>query len=238
MALGWEVRLQDPKVERRRRWLAYMLAVPLSFAAGWSLNAYVKEPTPNGPSQEQVLIERQQTQIEFLQQRLAVVNSSERVGQQALEQNRQTIKSLQEQLFELQQALASYQGVLNPSGMREGVQIRDVELQATDDSDRYRYKILLRRVGDGQTPFEGQVHIAVNGRASGKRATLELPSLSTGDVPALMPISFKYFQAIPEDGGYAHLLIPKGFAPEALIITVSTQGAEPVRRTVPWIKQE
>ena len=179
MTPGWEVRLSDPRRERRRRLLLVMLvlAVPAAFALGW----YWPQTQPQQrPEDTQALLARlaeQDQELELLRQRLAVVGSSDKVTQQAMEQNRRTIKLLEEQIFKQQQDLAFYKGVLAPASRREGMRIRAFELQATDQPQRFRYKLLMSRVGASDEPLQGRLHITVEGQQNGKSATLELLSL-------------------------------------------------------------
>ena len=109
MIPGWEVRLSDPRRERRRRWLQLLLvlAVPAAFALGWYWPQVQPQQTPEDTHALLTRVAEQEQELELLRQRLAVVGSSDKVTQQAMEQNRRTIKLLEEQIFKQQQDLAS-----------------------------------------------------------------------------------------------------------------------------------
>ena len=68
--------------------------------------------------------------------------------------------------------MASYKGVLAPASRREGLRIKTFELQATDRPEHFRYKILLSRVGKGETPLEGQLQVSIVGKQAGQDVTL------------------------------------------------------------------
>ena len=84
MTPGWEVRLSDPRRERRRRLLLVMLvlAVPAAFALGW----YWPQTQPQQrPEDTQALLARlaeQDQELELLRQRLAVVGERHHLQRQ------------------------------------------------------------------------------------------------------------------------------------------------------------
>ncbi len=238
MTPGWEVRLSDPRSERRRRWrlLLLVLCIPLAFALGW----YWPQAQPQQTSEEaHALLTRvaeQEQELELLRQRLAVVGSSDKVTQQAMEQNRQTIKLLEEQIFKQQQDLAFYKGVLAPASRREGLRIRTFELQATDVPQRFRYKLLMSRVGASDEALQGRLRITVEGQQNGKPATLELAALSEEVSESSIPFSFKHFQSFPGAGRFGELQLPDGFEPRQVKVQAEVQGDKPLSRTFEWIK--
>tara|TARA_Y100001951_G_scaffold28627_1_gene22437 strand:- start:4813 stop:5556 length:744 start_codon:yes stop_codon:yes gene_type:complete len=235
---GWEVRLSDPRRDRRRRWslLLLVLALPAAFALGW----YWPQAAPQqSPEQTQALLTRlaeQDQELELLRQRLAVVGSSDKVSQQAIEQNRLTIKLLEEQIFKQQQDLAFYKGVLAPASRREGLRIRTFELQATDVPRRFRYKLLMSRVGASDEALQGKMRVTVEGRQGGKTASLALSTLSDDVSENPIPFSFKHFQSFPEAGRFGELQLPEGFEPLQVKVQAEVEGDKPLNRTFEWIK--
>lgn len=241
---GWEVRLSDPGRARRRRMLVLLLVLcmPLAFYAG-SLWQQYRYPAPaEGALAVTVEDEQLLREVEELRQRLLVMSSAEKVSQQANEQSRLAIKLLEEQIYKQQQDLASYKGVLAPASRREGLRIRTFELQATDRPEYFRYKILLSRVGKGDTPLEGQLQVAILGKQGEQDVTHELSAL-TVEVPEAasaqsFAFAFKHFQAIPEAGRFAELKVPEGFIPREIKVRAEVQGEKPVVRTFKWNKEE
>jgi len=241
---GWEVRLHDPARARRVRVFVVLLVlcIPLAFYAGsfWQQQrqpAVQVEPASVAVRDEQLLRE-----VDELRQRLVVLSSAEKVSQQANEQSRLSIKLLEEQIYKQQQDLAFYKGVLAPASRREGLRIKTFELQATDRPEHFRYKILLSRVGKGETPLEGQLQVSIVGKQGEQDVTLELAALTAG-LPDALPdqaiaFAFKHFQAIPEAGRFAELKLPEGFTPREIKVRAEVQGEKPLLRTFKWNNEE
>lgn len=238
MTPRWEVRLSDPARERRRFWLALLgwLCIPLAFGAGlyWPQS---DESQVAGESQAlQMQLAEQEQELELLRQRLAVFDSSERVGQQTLEQTRRTIKLLEDQIFRQQQELAAYKAVLAPDSRREGLRIRAFELQATDDPRLFRYKVLMSRDGVGDDPLQGLLHVSVEGRQSGEDVSIPLSALSSELDAAAISFSFKQFQAFPEAGRFGEIRLPEAFEPHQVKVMAEVEGDEPQEHRFDWIK--
>ncbi|HBX56923.1 DUF6776 family protein [Pseudomonas sp. UBA2684] len=241
---GWEVRPSDPRRAGRVRLALLLLlaAVPLAFYAGtwWQARSTQALMAEQQPMQAQLL--KQEQELDQLRQRLAVVGSGEKVAQQANEQSRLTIKLLEEQIFKQQQDLAFYKGVLAPASRREGLRIRTFELQATDTPGRFRYKLLLSRVGKDDKPLVGQLQVTVEGRQGDKELSLPLAALTEGLPEPLsapvIPFAFKHFQAIPEAGRFGELKLPEGFVPRQVRVRAEIDGEKPLERTFKWIDEE
>lgn len=238
MTPGWEVRLSDPRRERRHRWRLLLLAlcIPAAFALGWH---WSQSQHLHAPEDTQALLTRlaeQEQELELLRQRLAVLGSSDKVTQQAMEQNRRTIKLLEEQIFKQQQDLAFYKGVLAPASRREGIRIRAFELQATDEPQLFRYKLLMSRVGSGDQALQGHLRITVEGQHHGKVAALELAALSDEVSEESIAFSFKHFQSFPDAGRFGELRLPEGFEPRQVKVQAQVKGDKALTRTFEWIQ--
>ncbi|WP_339412833.1 DUF6776 family protein [Pseudomonas sp. EA_35y_Pfl2_R5] len=222
--------------------LLLVLCIPLAFYVGGWWQQFSQPAVAAGQPAEPVRDEQLIREVDELRQRVAVLSSAEKVSQQANEQSRLTIKLLEEQIYKQQQDLAFYKGVLAPASRREGLRIKTFELQATDRPEHFRYKILLSRVGKGETPLEGQLQVSITGKQGEQDVTHELASLSA-DLPDALseqPIAFafKHFQAIPEAGRFAELRLPEGFIPREIKVRADVKGEKPLLRTFKWNKEE
>lgn len=220
---------------RRLAPVALLLALPAAFYAGhWQSQRQLAVRLEQARVQAEQL-QLRTVELEQLRRQLAVMESGEQLARQAGEQNRQTIKLLEEQVFQLQQELATYKEVLAPDSRREGLRIRAFQLQSTDDPRRFRFQILLSRVGPDERPLEGTLLVELRGRQGGRSRDLPLATLAE-TVPAEgLPFAFRHFQAIPEGGQFAELVLPEGFEPLEVRLRARVKGQRlPLERSFRW----
>jgi hypothetical protein len=242
---SWEVRPSDPRRERRRRLglLLLLLGLPLAFYAGMR---FQQQLSPGAEPPALPVIDAapaaSNQELEELRQRVAVLSNSANVSQQATEKSRLTIKLLEEQIYQQQQDLASYQGVLAPEQRHQGLQIKAFELQGTENPAVFRYKILLSRIGKDDAPLAGQLEVSILGTQDGKPLSLALATLGEALPNALteqpIPFAFKHFQAIPAADQFAELQLPSGFVPKEVKVRAQVKGDKPLLHSFNWSKPE
>ena len=227
---GWEVRPRDCRRERRLRRLVILLVLllPLAFWAG--LQARQLGSADDGGAEDASLDE--------LRQRLVVMASAEDVARQADERNRKTIKLLEEQIFRLQQDLAFYKGVLAPASLHEGLRISSFELRRSERPGRFRFKIMLGRVGPDDQLLAGELKVWIEGERAGERTRLALDELLETADARLLRFEFKHFQAIPEGGRFAELALPENFVPAQIVVRAQVPGEPVMERVFKWIDLE
>lgn len=237
MKEGWELRLSNPKTETRKRILLVLLvlAIPLAAFIGWQMAG--SESKGKALRIAQKRLAEQAREIEIQAQRMAVLESSDNVTQLANEQNRQTIKLLEEQVFNLQQELAQYKGALAPEAREEGVRIRAFEVLPSDEPNLFRYRLLLSRVGKRDKPVTGEVKVTIEGKLDGKTVKLPLMKLSE-DLPSeAISFNFKHFQSFPDAGRLAELRLPVGFEPQQIRVRAEAKGEKPMERLFKWSEE-
>lgn len=238
MIAGWEVR----PARRRSAW-AWLWGLSLillmlggAFAAGvwWSW----QQESGLSSSQRELLrqLAAQQQELDELRERYARVASSDQVGQQAGEHSRQTIQLLEQQIFELQQDLAYYKGVLAPASRREGLEIRSVDIVPAEELGRYRYRVMLSRIGADDGEISGTLRLRIVGQRAAKSAVVDL---ADGNSDGALAFAFRHFQALPGGAEYSDVQLPEGFAPVRIEAVAVVDGQEtPVERTFDWPTQE
>lgn len=215
--------------------VALLLALPAAFFAGhWQSGRQYGERLDQARVQGEQL-QLRTVELDQLRRQLAVLESGARLAQQAGEQSRQTIKLLEEQVFQLQQELATCKDVLAPAGKREGLRIRSFELQSTEDPRRFRFRVLLSRVGSDQQPLEGLLRIELRGLQAGRSRNLTLDTLVEAVPSEGLPFAFRHFQAIPGPGQFAEMTLPEGFEPLEVHLRARVKGTRQEReRSFRW----
>lgn len=212
-----------------------LLASPLSAWFGWEFAL---------KSQQAVLQERDQLlvrQIELVAELDALRKSHQQldvdllVASEAVTEGREIVQQLERQLFRVQQDLAQYQGALSPNAMVPGLRIQAFELHATEQPSRYRFKVMVTRVGEDSDSVQATLQLSVHGQQNGKAVVLPLSDLATDLPEDAMALNFRYFQVVPPTAGVADLVLPEDFEPESVTLK-AVEGADVlVEQSFDWI---
>ena len=173
---SWEIRVRDPRRERRMRVLIFLLviAVPLAwFGSQWleqQKTALLLQQASAATAREQKMAD----ELELLRRRVAILESGEQLTQQASEQGRQSIKLLENEIYQLQQELGTTKGIIG-ANRKDELQLRAFEVVPSADPQRFFFKLFLGRTGNGSKDMQGKLTATVVGKQGGK--TVYLPGL-------------------------------------------------------------
>jgi hypothetical protein len=161
-----------------------------------------------------------------LSRQVAILDRSSIMDQRANEEVQFTISGLRERVAQLEQDIVYYRSVVSGETEDTGLIIGQLDIDATADSDRFRYKIVMRqRDADGDTFLVGHVNVNLVGRLNEELVILPLRDVS-GDHDQLdIRLRFKYFQNIEGE-----LALPDGFTPER--VQIAAVATEPVEKQV------
>ena len=157
------------------------------------------------------------------------------VANEAVTEGREIVQQLERQLFRVQQDLAQYQGALSPNAMVPGLRIQAFELHATEQPNRYRFKVMVTRVGEDSDSVQATLQLSVHGQQNGKAVVLPLSDLATDLPEDAMALNFRYFQVVPPTAGVAALVLPEDFEPQRVTLK-AVEGADVlVEQSFDWI---
>lgn len=217
---------------RRQQWLIGVLlaGLPLCALLGW----IAAMSSPAMQDYQRLRDERAGIHIELEETRLRhrQLEVDLLVARQSIDDGQAVIADLEQQLFRLQQDLAQYQGALVPNAMAPGVRIQAFEAQRTDVPGFFRYKVMVSRVGSESDTVQARLRIKVLGKQDGTAAQVSLAEMSGGRTEFL-PLNFRYFQVVPA-GDDAELMLPLGFVPEQVQLTVEHDGKVLLEKTMEW----
>jgi len=180
-------------------------------------------------------IQHKSSQVLDLTQKVAVHKHGTEVTRKATEEVRQENKRLRDRIGDLEESVAFYKGVMDPSRNVRGLKIDSFELLSTGDVKRFRYKFVLTQVADNSRYVEGSVRFDLVGTLNGTKKTLALAQISLLEESAGEKFRFKYFQDFSGE-----LTLPEDFIPEQVIIVAQSKGRGAVRleEMFDWPKQE
>lgn len=213
-----------------------ILLVLVAVTSGWLLFEYGRASA--GYDQKAVAAEQQKARAALdelhqqsivLRERIAVLERSGQVDQQAYTTVKDELKQLQDEIGELKAELEFYRGIVTPADGVSGLRIQAVKLTGKGRR-QWRYSLVLTQVLQNAAIVQGQVSLALEGLQSGAPRKLALSDLSR-DSGGSLRFRFKYYQNLEGE-----LQLPEGFEPRTVLIDVtpSTGGYKNFSHSVAW----
>jgi hypothetical protein len=168
-------------------------------------------------------------------QRVIMLEKGGEVDRRSTEGLRQNLVDLRSQITTLQEEVAFYKGIMAPSTRKQDLRIQKVDIEATLEQRRYRYKVVVTQVGANQRFVKGLAAVNITGVLNGKQVVYGLRDLSDDVQDYGIKYRFRYFQEIEGD-----LVLPEGFTAESIEVVLQTNGskANRVEQTFPWPGKE
>lgn len=167
-----------------------------------------------------------ETENSELRRQIAILDRSSVMDQLATEEVQGTIRGLRDRVAQLEQDVVYYRQVVSAETEDTGLIISQLDIDATREGDRYRYKLVLRQQdADGDTFLTGHVNVNLVGSQGEEQQILSLRDLSAEQDQLDIRLRFKYFQNIEGE-----LVLPENFVPDRL--QVAAVSVEPVEKSV------
>ena len=148
------------------------------------------------------------------------------MDQRATEEVQGTIRGLRDRVAQLEQDVVYYRQVVSDETEDTGLIISQLDIDATRQSNRFRYKLVLRQQdADGDTFLTGHVNVNLVGSQGEEQQILALRDLSAEQDQLDIPLRFKYFQNIEGE-----LVLPDNFVPDRLQIAAVSD--EPIEKSI------
>lgn len=168
--------------------------------------------------------------------RLEVAETTNKLNLNALEQTRQNIVELEQQIYQQQKQILAYQAVLAKDKPSSNLVIKDLIIQATLKPYIFKYKIVLTRTDKADSLLSGQIQVLIEGSKQGKVKVLSLGDISKLDgYKKNIVFAFKYLYFIPQNNQFAKMVLPPDFTPKKIKIIAYIQGNnKPIIKNFPW----
>ena len=210
--------------------LFLVLGVAISAAGGWAYGYYKTMLTQQIElaDQSELVAEIDSLRLENadLRRQIAILDRSSVMDQQANAEVQGTITALRERVAQLEEDIVFYRQVVAGETEDTGLVIGQLDVNATADPNRYRYKLVMRQQdADGDTFLLGHVNINLVGLQDDEQVILALRDISEAEDELDIRLRFKYFQSIEGE-----LALPEGFQPDR--IQIAAVSTEPVSKTI------
>jgi len=167
-----------------------------------------------------------ETENSDLRRQVAILDRSSVMDQRAIEEVQETIVGLRDRTAQLEQDIVYYRQVVSAETEDTGLIISQLDIDATREANRYRYKLVLRQQdADGDTFLTGHVNINLVGSRGEEQQILSLRDLSAEQDQLNIRLRFKYFQNIEGE-----LVLPEDFVPDRL--QIAAVSVEPVEKSI------
>ena len=167
-----------------------------------------------------------ETKNSELRRQIAILGRSSVMDQLATEEVQETIIGLRDRVAQLEQDIVYYRQVVSAETEDTGLIISQLDIDVTRESNRYRYKLVLRQQdADGDTFLTGHVNINLVGSQGEEKQILSLRDLSAEQDQLDIRLRFKYFQNIEGE-----LVLPENFVPDRLQVAAVSVG--PVEKSI------
>ena len=221
----------SPSQQRRRRLIGGVVALVsavLLFVLGYWLGNNDVNNAQDTNVRLEAELESLSRALSTARNELAVFKTDTDVTQQARENLRQEIKTLHQQVAELEEAVAFYKNVMAPGGQERGLQIETASLQSNEQGDTF-YRVVLVQAGDNRHYLSGNITFTLQGIKDDQPVTLKGAAILAENSETRF--RFRFFQELS-----GSIQVPEGVEITTLDVQAETSGRTRFesQKTVQW----
>ena len=149
--------------------------------------------------------------VREMRQEVASLKLGGEIDNQATEEVRQTVETLQNRIAELKEEVRFYKGVMIPNAGDKGLRIERLDL--TRQGVDVNYRLLLTQVVEKHDYIQGSVSIELLGRQGENETKYRFQDIAAGESNS-MRFRFRYFQNIE-----GMITVPGDFEPQRVTVT-------------------
>lgn len=173
-------------------------------------------------------VEELERSINELREQKAVLERTSQIDHEAYGQLEGELAGLRDEIAELNRELAFYRGIVTPQGGSGVMRLQRFEVAPTGVQHGYRYQLVLTQAFTNSGVTTGSVTLSVEGVEGQASKSLTLAELTDNKLKEL-PFRFKYFQELAGE-----LVLPEGFVPRRVIVTVEPRSGEKLHNSYDW----
>ncbi len=171
---------------------------------------------------------------------LAAQNTSLRTRVQGLEQQQRTASTAlaalrtsmgarDAELQALKRDQALYARLSGIEGAHSGLGVHNLTLSPVRGTEAWNFVVTLVNTAENADVARGTLSLAVEGVRTGRLVTLKWQALAGRRPADGLPFAFKFFQQVT-----GSLVLPAGFVPNRVVVTLVPRGGAAVSRSLPW----
>ncbi|RAP56888.1 DUF6776 family protein [Oleiagrimonas sp. MCCC 1A03011] len=221
------VHAPPPAPPRRKLWwtLAWIGSVLVAIAIGYVLGNNGPAVVPgNHHNARQLAKENAQ-----LKQQLAIAQRSQQVASVASKKLTDNLAERDEQINGLRADLAFYSRLVGGGTQHQGLQLQMVHATPVPGSRAWNIELTLTRNAKRGNEVSGHAEVDVDGVRAGSLTRMHWKDISAPDQKDGLDFKFKYFQQL-----HGTVMLPKGFTPNRLRISISPKGAKTTTQSMSW----
>lgn len=164
-----------------------------------------------------------------LRDQLAVLQRDRQVTQIADRELQRNLAERDEEIRGLRADQAFYSKLVGADAQPGGLTVHGVTLTPIARTRAWNFTVTLTRSAESAKQIEGRLSIAVEGIRADKLDQLDWTQLGGPAGSDGLPFAFKYFQQVR-----GTLMLPPGFTPNRIRVTLDPKGSAAVTRTLAW----
>ena len=171
------------------------------------------------------------TDNKLLRERVAILERSSQIDQQAAQDVKADLGQLEMELQAAREEVEFYRGIVAPGDVQSGLRIHRFSLERGSGAGEYHYDLVLTQLKHNDSLVTGVVDWKIAGLMLGEPGELALAGVTNPAVKHLK-FRFRYFQELA-----GTIRLPDGFEPEKVILNVVPEGkGKPpsVKQTFDW----
>lgn len=212
----------------RLPWLLLALAALLLLAASFALGRW--SAPARGASGEHGASSAETADAQALKQQIAILQRDRQVTRVATDALRRTLADRGAEIDSLRADLAFYTRLVGGDEQAPGLNVAALSLTPVPGTHGYTFNVTLLQTSRGSaSPIHGKLTLAIEGVQGGKAARYDWAQLADARQRDGLPFAFKYFQQLR-----GMLVLPAGFVPARIHLTLKPAGAAASTRDLSW----
>ena len=181
------------------------------------------------------LNKKQSRDNKVLRERVAVLERSSQIDQQAAQDVKADLGQLEMDLQAAREEVEFYRGIVAPGDVQPGLRIHRFNLKRGTASGKYHYELVLTQLKHNDKYVTGVVDWKIAGLLLGEPGEVALAGVTSPPVKQLK-FRFRYFQELA-----GTITLPDGFEAEEVTLNIKPGGKgkkEPVTAVFDWPAQD